>query len=386
MAAQRTLQQVNSMLNLAKYSESDVKEESIVVNFAKELVSSKEIKLLELSKDMVDYIKSGESLYIKGNDTSNVVLCTNTHTFDLKEAETSNSMLILPSLDSGKQVEASENRTLKTQEVLGIYHTYYEMKPIKPRLQSLRNALGNFPYKGKNTELSREPTGYSFAELKDIILASEEEILCKLQELHCVKVKGRWRLLDVGFMFGWISHLDTILRGRESRLDDISKSEVEDWMALFDTPDVNEKCMSLFMEVTGDYLRWNSKAVSQLFAMYLLPELRAFDCKDFFTAWQQSMPDGVTALEEYLDGIAIVDYDSTPSLVKYMPEFEMPEDVNERLDMLFRTRSKWTLQAITPYIQPLTDAKTNVAALLTKYARSSTVNGVKYYSSKYNTS
>lgn len=62
MAAQRTLQQVNSMLNLAKYSESDVKEESIVVNFAKELVSSKEIKLLELSKDMVDYIKSGERL------------------------------------------------------------------------------------------------------------------------------------------------------------------------------------------------------------------------------------------------------------------------------------------------------------------------------------
>lgn len=222
---------------------------------------------------------------------------------------------------------------------------------MKPRLQSLRNALGNFPYKGKNTELSREPTGYSFGELKDIILASEEEILCKLQELHCVKVRGKWRLLDVGFMFGWISHLDTILRGREVRLDDISKSEVEDWMALFDTPDVNEKCMSLFMEVTGDYLRWNSKAVSQLFAMYLLPELRAFDCKDFFTAWQQSMPDGVTALEEYLDGIAIVDYDSTPSLVKYMPEFEMPEDVNERLDMLFRTRSKWTLQAITPYIQ-----------------------------------
>lgn len=221
---------------------------------------------------------------------------------------------------------------------------------MKPRLQSLRNALRKFPYRGKNTELSKEPTGYSFSELKEIVLASEEEILSKLQELHCIKVKGKWRLLDVGFMFGWISHLDSILRGREVRLDDVSKNDVEDWMALFDTPDVNEKCMALFMEVTGDCLRWNSKAVSQLFAMYLLPELRAFDSKDFFTAWQQSMPDGITALEEYLDGIAVVDYDSTPTLVKYMPEFEMPEDINERLDILFRTRPKWTLQAITPYI------------------------------------
>lgn len=62
MSAQRTLQQVNSMLNLAKYSESDVKKESIVVNFASELVDCKEIKLLEVNKDMLDYIKSGEWL------------------------------------------------------------------------------------------------------------------------------------------------------------------------------------------------------------------------------------------------------------------------------------------------------------------------------------
>jgi len=57
------------------------------------------------------------------------------------------------------------------------------------------------------------------------------------------------------------------------------------------------------------------------------------------------------ACEVHLHGVALVDYDSMPNLVKYLPEFELPEDVNERLDVLFRTRAKWTMEAIAPYIQ-----------------------------------
>lgn len=212
--------------------------------------------------------------------------------------------------------------------------------------------LYRYPYKGKSFELSKEPEGYSYSDLKVFIQASEEEIFTKLQELMAVKIRGKWRLLDVGFLFGWISHLDSILRERQITLEDITKEEVEDWMALFDDREVNTKCISLFMHVLdGDSLKWNEVAVSQLFALYLLPDMRAFDSKDFFSAWQQSMPVGIKTLEEHLYGVAIVDYDVTPTLVKYLPEFELPEDVNERLDILFRTKPKWTLQAITPYIQ-----------------------------------
>lgn len=278
------------------------------------------------------------------------------------------------------------------------------MKLTKPKLQSLRNALAKYPYKGKQTEIGKEAVGFSFSELKEFIQASEEEILNKLQELPASKIKGKWRLLDVGFLFAWVSYLDSILREKQLNLEEVTSSDVEDWMALYDIGSVNSKCISLFMEVNGDSLKWNSVAVSQLFALYLLPDLRAFDSNDFFNAWQQSMPVGVTAKEEDLHGVALVDYESTPSLVKYLPEFQLPEDINERLDILFRHRPKWTLQAITPYVQygklllylkelcvllqlfyrPLTDNNLNVAALLTKYTRSSTVNGVKYYSSKYN--
>nr|CAH0109957.1 unnamed protein product [Daphnia galeata] len=373
----RNLQQVNTILNLAKFTESDIKKESHVLQFIPQILDSKQVKLLEVSKTTLEYIKSGES------EDAHVVMCSNSETFELKEAETSNSLLVMPSLNHGKLIEATDSRSLKKQEVFGVYHTYYEMRLTKPKLQSLRNTLSKFPYKGKNSELSKDAVGLSFTELKNIIQASEEEVINRLQEMPAVKMRGKWRLLDVGFMFGWVSYLDSILREKQLTLEEVTLLNVEDWMGLYDIDDVNAKCISLFMEVDDDSLKWKSAAVSQLFALYLLPELRAFDSKDFFTAWQQSMPIGVKANEEDLNGVALVDYDSTPSLVKYLPEFELPEDINERLDILFRNRTKWTLQSITPYVQPLTDNNLNVAALLTKYARSSTINGVKYYSSKY---
>ncbi len=58
-----------------------------------------------------------KSLFIKGSEDAHVVMCSNTKTFELKEAETSNSLLLMPSLNHGKLIEATETRTLKKQEV-----------------------------------------------------------------------------------------------------------------------------------------------------------------------------------------------------------------------------------------------------------------------------
>jgi len=44
-------------------------------------------------------------------------MCSNSATFELKEAETSNSLLLMPSLKQGPIIETSGERVLKTQEV-----------------------------------------------------------------------------------------------------------------------------------------------------------------------------------------------------------------------------------------------------------------------------
>jgi len=53
-----------------------------------------------------------------------------------------------------------------------------------------------------------------------------------------------------------------------------------------------------------------------------------------------------------------------------------------RFDFLFERRKKWTLEEISPYVNDLTTDKLDVGALLTKYSRASTQNGVKVFSSR----
>ena len=57
--------------------------------------------------------------------------------------------------------------------------------------------------------------------------------------------------------------------------------------------------------------------------------------------------------------------------------------IQERLEVLFAAREKWSVPDLTPFIQPLTAPKLNVNALLTKYARPVNVQGVKYFCAKH---
>jgi hypothetical protein len=62
-----------------------------------------------------------KSLFIKGSEDAHVVMCSNSETFELKEAETSNSLLVMPSLNHGKLIEATDSRSLKKQEVCSLF-------------------------------------------------------------------------------------------------------------------------------------------------------------------------------------------------------------------------------------------------------------------------
>lgn len=53
-----------------------------------------------------------------------------------------------------------------------------------------------------------------------------------------------------------------------------------------------------------------------------------------------------------------------------------------RFNFLFKTREKWTLEEISPFIRDLTTEKTDIGALLTRHARSSLQNGIKMFNSR----
>lgn len=60
---------------------------------------------------------------------------------------------------------------------------------------------------------------------------------------------------------------------------------------------------------------------------------------------------GMITNMKYLEGIAIKDITSQPHVVRFFPEWDLPEDVSERFKVLFQTREKWTIDEIRPFVE-----------------------------------
>lgn len=52
-----------------------------------------------------------------------------------------------------------------------------------------------------------------------------------------------------------------------------------------------------------------------------------------------------------LEGMALVDLDAKPQVIWFYPESELPEDIQERISVLFQVREKWTLEEIRPFVE-----------------------------------
>lgn len=50
-------------------------------------------------------------------------------------------------------------------------------------------------------------------------------------------------------------------------------------------------------------------------------------------------------------GIALIDRNCMPGVIWYFPVEDLPEDVGERFNTLFKTREKWSLAEISPYVR-----------------------------------
>jgi sister chromatid cohesion protein DCC1 len=72
------LEDINEMLRLAKLHENDLLPTSQTVYFTQNKLYSDDYKLLELDQHLLEELKEGQTLYIKGDDDENAVLCSGT--------------------------------------------------------------------------------------------------------------------------------------------------------------------------------------------------------------------------------------------------------------------------------------------------------------------
>ncbi|XP_043802214.1 sister chromatid cohesion protein DCC1 [Apis laboriosa] len=389
----RTTEEIHKSLELAVIKESDLQNVTQILYSAQEHDIEKHIKLLELDEHLIEAINKGDSLTFQGNKKDFAVLCTRNRTYDIREAGTSNSCLLVPKLNLFEQTKVNTDRIIKYYNICGIFHTYYETKECKPKWEKLLNILEPTSFKGMEYESSIcHELLYNWHRLQNEIQASEDELIQALNDYLIVNIDGYFRLISFEFEVRSLTLMLDILEENSWALNEVDKEFTYESLKEFIFKSVFEAVFARYTQVSekskkdGTSLyRYNEEKCCKTLAKVLLAVSPITEYKQFMKSWHIGTPEKIEPKEEYLKGIALIKWNNstmTREVVSFT-EANLPIDINERFNELFKAKNKWTVQEITPYIINLTTNKMNVNALLTKYARCSIINGIKYYSSKY---
>ncbi|XP_038057514.1 sister chromatid cohesion protein DCC1-like [Patiria miniata] len=389
MAGNRTLSQVQTIAELAKLDESDLAPTCQCLYFGSEL-NAADMVLMEVENSTLDFLEKGKSIVIRGEKTDSAVLCLDNKTYDIKDTDTSNTLLILPQCSTPDECVESK-RQIVNRQVTGLAKSYYEVKLMRPKLRKLRSLLEDCPYSGDVYEEEAGGKRYTLDHILDVVQASETEIRDELKKLRACHISGFWRMLHFDYECQLLSHILSLIEENSWNFRKIPLGETLDTLENLEPRAILEHTFECFgerlprQETEDDEVFYclDEDKVCQMFAEMLLRPAEKFNLAEFLLSWQQSVPEGMTTGMHQLQGVAIIDKNSKPEVIFHFPFCLMPENEVDRFNFLFKTRDRWTQEEMLPYIEDLVTEKLSAGALLQKHARASVgTNGVRVYNSK----
>ncbi|KAK2155014.1 hypothetical protein LSH36_251g03116 [Paralvinella palmiformis] len=261
----------------------------------------------------------------------------------------------------------------------------------------MKHILEENMYSGQEYEADDHHQGskYTMDDLRDLIQASDIEITQGLVDLQACLINGYWRLLDFDFLSKLLNDLIQLQDEHGWSYNAIPAEVCCDELQEIYSRDVLIhvlRCYSVLPQgeslhvdvdiAVNQSYKLDEDKICRFFAELLLRPVDKFNLKDFCDTWQQAVPEGMNTSLYQLEGAALVERNTNPEVITYYPVNELPEDSAERFNSLFKKKAKWSLEEITPYLRDLCTEKVGVSTLLLKYARASTQNGTKLYSSK----
>ncbi|XP_037532989.1 sister chromatid cohesion protein DCC1 [Nematolebias whitei] len=384
----RTLEEVRATLEIAKLKEEDLQPTVRCLSFG-ENVSSADYCLMELDDTLCRHVEAGDTLVIRGDKDERAVLCSRNKTYDLKVANTSNLLLFVPRCNTADRLTSSQDRLhVQHAQIWGFCNSYWELRKQRPKLKKLKKLLMENPYEGPPLGGQVEVTEnrYTMQDLLERIQASEEEIKDHLETIHACQIDGFWRVLDFDYEMKLLGHVTQLVDSESWSFNRVPLQTSLEELAPLEPKEMVEHCLGCygkrFTENDKVFYVLHEDKVCLALALMLLQKAVKFNLKEFQEVWQQSVPEGMSTRLDQLKGVALVDRTSHPETISLLQVEDLPEDTLERFNYLFTLREKWTEEDITPYIQDLCGEKQTTGALLTKYARSSTQNGVKVFNSR----
>ncbi|XP_018314425.1 sister chromatid cohesion protein DCC1 isoform X2 [Mycetomoellerius zeteki] len=389
----RVKENVCEILELAGIKESDLNTMTQCLYSMQDQVN--DMILLEVDEDILKGLNQEDALSFRGNKHDNTMLCTQTRTYEVREAEISNSWLLVPNLKLGKATDIKEvaERTIERHNVKKIFNLYYEVKETKPDLIRLSSLLNSSSFNGLEYESTIDQNAlYSWERLQNELQASDEELKQALSDFLIAEINGYLRLVSFDIEARSLNLILDYFEGQSWELNEVDKESTYEYSKELIYEPVFDVIFKRYTEVStktkddGSLLyRFDEEKCCAVIAKILLAVSPVTEYKEFMKTWNIGTPEKMQPREEYLRGSALIMYNTSKVQKEVIscPEADLPNNIHDRLNELFEIKAKWTIEEITPYIIRFTKGITNVNALLTKYARCSTKNGIKYYGSKH---
>ncbi|CAG9799625.1 unnamed protein product [Chironomus riparius] len=376
-----------------------------------------DIKLLELDHDLLKEVEAGSILTFRGGLNDKVCLCSRNKTYEIRNAEQTNSMIVIPDLLNAERtsdsplkspekgsINKSLDRSLEDDEVentqealnipheiqhkhiLKVFYNYLEPRQIQPQIKKIYELLKLTCYNGPENEDSiNKKHLFTKRQLFTASQCSAAEFDAQLEKLRSIKINEYIRILDYAYEFRVITLMTNMINENSWKLNEVDKTEtisaledivpVEILQAVFNYYTIRD-------DETGKY-EYKEDMVCRIIALNVLQEGLKFHIDEFLDVCQGGLPEGMKMDESYLHGIGVIDRESQIPSIKGLFEGNLPLNLQNRLTCLFKAKEKWTVQQITPYLELFTTPKMQVSTLLTKYTRSVSENGIRYYQAKH---
>lgn len=369
--------------------------------------------MLELDDHLLSEISEGNIVQIKGGLNEKVVLCSSSRTYELKEAEISNSLILAPalkfgqqtttsplkvsknhinrSLDKSTEAEGSENRKERELEhlnILKIFNEYFECRPIKPRFRKLYDLLQLTRYSGPENETNIETRFlFTWKQLLDTTQCSESEFQSGLNLLRAIPIGRHIRAFSVEYEHRVVSIMLGLIDENSWDLDEIDRDITITSLAGIVPEEIAEGLLDIYTEPSASKpgkLQYKEDYVCQIVARHILQPGMKFHREDFMSTWQEDLPSQIVIKEEYLKGIGIIDQFAKPVSVISLNEFLLPTSLHERIKVLFSVKAQWTVEEISPFLATFLTGQQTVAAILMKFTRAMKLpDGRRVYLEKY---
>lgn len=303
----RTKPDVEVIIGHAKLNPQDLHSHTQTLYFSDDKNASTTYKLLELNSNMLETLETHGALVFKGGLNEKIVLCSDSKTYEVKEAEISNSLLVLPELQFFDQVKSTSpnkyrsqtesvlDRTLDKCELLRIFHEYYECREIRPRYHKLNELLQVTKFSGpENEHLINRKLLFTYDQLLKTTQCSRVEFNAGLKMYRAFEYEGFIRVADCEYEYRIVSVMLEIINEHSWNVNEIDREVTINSFEGIAPKEIVESLFDIYTKPNEDAsssrkVSYNEAMICRIVAQNILQQGLKFHLNEFMTSWQDAV-------------------------------------------------------------------------------------------------